>query len=57
MLLHDASHTLEHNFSRIFEELERFDGLEIYHGTDHYMIFERGIDLSSNESLYVSARN
>jgi len=31
MLLHDASHTLEHNFTRIFEELARFNMLEIYH--------------------------
>jgi len=29
--------------------------LEIYHGTDHYTIFKRGIDLSPNESLRVTA--
>jgi len=33
MLLHDASHTFEHNFTRIFEELARFDVLRVYHGT------------------------
>jgi len=33
----------------------RFDVLEIYHGTGHYTIFERGIDLSPNESLRFTA--
>jgi len=54
MLLHDALHTLEHNFSRIFEELARFDVLKIYYGTGYYTIFERGIDLSPNESLHIT---
>jgi len=46
---------LDHNFTRIFEELVRFDVLEIYHDTGHYTIFERGIDLSPNEFLRVTA--
>jgi len=55
MLLHDASQTLDHNFTHIFEELALFDVLEIYHGTGLYTIFKRGIDFSPNEYLRVIA--
>jgi len=55
ILLHDASRTLDHNFTRIFKEMTKLDVLEIYHGTGYYTIFELGIDLSPNESLRVIA--
>jgi len=34
-------HTLEHNFSRIFEELARFDMFEIYYRASQYAAFKR----------------
>jgi len=54
MLLHDASHMLEHNFSSIFEELARFNVLKIYHSTGQYAAFKRGIDFTPNESLRIT---
>jgi len=55
MSLYNVSHTLKHNFFCIFKELARFDVSRVYHGTGYYTIFERGIDLSPNKSLGVTA--
>jgi len=38
--LQHISHTVEHNFSRIFEKLARFDMLRVYYCTSQYTTFE-----------------
>jgi len=49
MSLYNVSHTLKHNFSRIFDKLARFNVSKVYHSTDQYAAFERCINFAPSE--------
>jgi len=52
--LYNISHSFEHYTIGVFQKLSRFDVIGVNYRTGQYMIFERGIDLSPNESLRVT---
>ena len=47
-------HTFQHYFSRIFEELARFDVSRAYHSTGQYTTFERCINIAPSKSRAIS---
>jgi len=53
--LYNISHSFEHYTSSVFQKLSRFDVIGVNYRTGQYTIMERGIDLSPNESLRVTA--
>jgi len=52
--IYNVLDSFEHYTIGIFLKLSRFDVVSVNHSTGQYTIFERGIDLSPNESLRVT---
>jgi len=57
LCLSNISRSFEHYTIGVFQELSRFDVISVNYRTGQYTIFERGIDLSPNESLRITAIN